>query len=79
MGKKTKQQQRLEENINFLKFDLTNGLALIRGQVRSGKVFDADKTLEELQTKFGQLFPFRYGSEMDTKGYSDGKVLKGED
>lgn len=85
MVRKTKRKQiesiltkGLETPIQFLKFDLSNALPLIRGLLASGKVIQADKELAELQQKLYQNFPFRYGSEMDAKGYSDLKVLFGE-
>jgi hypothetical protein len=78
MAMKSKEEKAIEEIVQFLKFDLANELALIRGHLGSGKIILADKELEELQKKLYQKFPFRYGSEMDAKGYSDLKVLFGE-
>ena len=79
MAKKTKRQQRLEEKINFLKFDLSNGLDFIQKELEAGKVISAYERFKALKQKFFLTFPFRYGSEMDAKGYSDEKVFNGED
>jgi hypothetical protein len=65
----------LEELTNFLKFELENELRHIRGLIIDGKIVLADERLQALQEKLHQKFPFRYGSEMDAKGYSDLKVL----
>lgn len=78
MAKNVKISKELEERINFLKFELENGIASVRGNLLSGRTFSADETLRSLQEKLHQLFPFQYGSEMDNKGYSDKKVYLGK-
>lgn len=78
MAIKTKQQQRQEEKINFLKFELRTFLESIQKDLENGKVISAHEIVKQLQKDYWVVFPFRYGSEMDAKGYSDLKVLFGE-
>jgi len=78
MVNKTKVSKELEERINFLKFKLVTRIAYIRQDLSEGKVFSAMERLIELQKEFNKLFPFRYGSEMDERGYSDKKVYLGK-
>lgn len=79
MTRKTKQQQRLEEKITFLKFELRSSLEIIQKDLENGKVISAHEMVKQLQKDYWVVFPFHYGSEMDTKGYSDEKVFKGEE
>jgi uncharacterized membrane-anchored protein YhcB (DUF1043 family) len=78
MARKTKHQIKLEENINFLKFELRSLLETIQKDLEDGKIISAHEIVKQLQKDYWVVFPFHYGSEMDAKGYSDLKVLIGE-